>query len=410
MNLLYLNNYNYLRGGAETVVLGEANLLKERGHSVDIFSRTHPQNNPSRLSSYFPEAIMFDSVKLNVKNIKKLSKILYNWEARRCMNRALKTTKGLNLAHAHNIYGGLTTSVLDILHKQGIPIVLTLHDYKLICPNYKLLSHGKICEDCKGHKYYMAIKNKCHKDSLIASAIYSIETYFNYIADKYFKNIKMFISPSKFLQNKFVEFGWPPEKITYLPNFVSITDFIPNFNPGQYFLYIGRLSSEKGIYTLIRAFMKIRSKKCDLMIVGDGPIRNELERYAEKDQRIHFTGYLSGNSLKNATQNARAVIVPSEWYENAPLSVLEALSFGKPVLGANIGGIPEMIDEDNNGYLFKPGDVDDLKDKMELMLTMSDKKIILMGKAGRNKVEKEYNPDLHYDGLMKIYNDVVLTS
>lgn len=406
MKFLYLNNFNYPRGGAENVFLAEAALLKNKDHSVYIFSRKHPENLPTELTDFFPSEMSTDSIRFNKKNFESLKRICYNVEAKRGLDSALNNIK-IDLAHAHNIYGGLTTSVLDTLRNRGLPIVLTLHDYKLICPNYKLLSHGKICEDCKFKKYFMAIKNRCHKDSLIASAIYSIETYFNSFFDKYQKNIQLFISPSKFLKEKFMEFGWSTEKIIYLPNFIAIDDFKPQFPPGPYFIYIGRLSSEKGLPTLMKAFMEIKSPKAKLYIVGDGPIRKELEGHAHDDQRIHFTGYLSGNSLKEVTRNALAVVVPSEWYENAPLSVLEAFSFGKPVIGSKIGGIPEMIDEGYNGYLFNPGDVNNLKEKLKLMLSLSDQKIISMGKAGRDKIEKEHNQELHYKGLIEIYDTAI---
>ena len=149
--------------------------------------------------------------------------------------------------------------------------------------------------------------------------------------------------------------------------------------------------------------MKITFAKIGLCIVGEGPIRVHLENMATADQRIRFTGYLSGNDLKEITRNSRAIIIPSEWYENAPISILEALASGKPVVAARIGGIPEMIEEGVNGYLFKSGDVDDLREKLELMLSMPGKNIIEMGQAARQKVEREYNLELHYERLIDLY-------
>jgi glycosyltransferase involved in cell wall biosynthesis len=310
----------------------------------------------------------------------------------------------VDVAHAHNVYSRLTTSVLDLLYERHVPILLTLHDYKLICPSYTLLAKGRICEDCKSGKFYMAVQNRCHKDSLVASAIYAAETYFNEVFQKYRKNVRFLIAPSLFMKTKFIEFGWPEGQIAYIPNSVEPSVFEPRYSPGTYFLYLGRLSPEKGLITLIEAFMKITSDKANLTIVGEGPIRNQLETMARADSRIRFTGYLSGNALKKTTRNALAVIVPSEWYENAPISILEALAFGKPVLGARIGGIPEMIDEGVNGYLFETGNVDDLRKKLERILSMPDKKISNMGQAARQKVEREYNAELHYEMLMNIYH------
>ena len=150
--------------------------------------------------------------------------------------------------------------------------------------------------------------------------------------------------------------------------------------------------------------MKTKFKDTKLMIVGEGPMKNRLEKLAQDDCRIIFTGYLSGDKLKEATRKSLAVVVPSEWYENAPISVLEAFALGKPVVGSRIGGIPEMIVDGVNGCLFKPGDMNDLRDKLELIISLSNRHISEMGQAGRQKVEREYNSELHYEKLMDIYH------
>ena len=364
MNILYLNNFNYLRGGAESVFLAEANLMERHGNRAHIFSRQHPKNFPSLYDRYFPREMVTDSLKPSINGLRSLLQLFYNREAKRGLSRMLDSIS-IDVAHAHNIYGGLTTSVLDLLYKRNVPVLLTLHDYKLICPNYKLMANGHICEDCKTGKFYMAVRNSCHKDNLVASAIYAFETYFNEWFGKYRKNIRFLIAPSRFMKAKFIEFDWPENHIEYIPNFLFLSEFEPQFNPGNYFLYLGRLSSEKGILTLINAFMKTKSENVKFLIVGEGPIRNQLEEHVKADSRILFTGYLSGDKLKETTRNALAVVVPSEWYENAPISILEAMAFGKPVIGARIGGIPEMIDDGLNGYLFEPRDVDDLREKLE---------------------------------------------
>ena len=403
MDILYLNNFNYIRGGAESVFFAEKDLMERHGHTVHIFARQHPNNLPSKYDRYFPREMVTDSLKPTIIGLRSLLQLFYSHDSKRCLAKMLRDVK-VEVAHAHNLYSRLTTSVLDLLYEKHVPILLTLHDYKLICPNYKLMAKGRICEDCKSGKFYMAVRNRCHKDSLVASAIYAFETYFNEVFQKYRKNVRFLIAPSLFMKAKFIEFGWPEEQIAYIPNFVDPSEFEPSYSPGTYFLYLGRLSPEKGLLTLIEAFMKITSDKTSLTIVGEGPIRNQLETMAKADARIRFTGYLSGNMLKETTRNALAVIVPSEWYENAPISILEALAFGKPVVGAQIGGIPEMIDEGVNGYLFEPGNVDDLKEKLELILSMPDRQISEMGQAARQKVEREYNPELHYERLMDIYH------
>lgn len=403
MNLLFLNNYHYLRGGSERVFFNEMGLLKEHGHKVNAFARSHTRDVAAEYSSYFPEDIQTESINLSLEAVKTLKEIIYSKDAKQSLNELLSHFQP-DIAHAHNIYGRLTSSVLDLLYERNIPTLLTLHDYKLICPSYKLLCNSRICEDCKGGNFYMAVRNKCHKDSFAASAIYAFESYFNQLFQKFKRNVRFFIAPSLFLKNKLIDFGWPGKKIEYIPNYLVLSEFEPKYAPGKYFLYLGRLSAEKGVSTLIKAFMKIKSDKVNLWIVGEGPVRNQLEEIASADSRIRFTGYLSGNKLKQTTSDALAVIVPSEWYENASISILESFAFGKPVVGSRIGGIPEMVEEGLNGYLFEPGNVDDLKDKLELMLSKPNKDIEQMGKAARDKVEREYNAELHYERLMEVYN------
>jgi glycosyltransferase involved in cell wall biosynthesis len=347
-----------------------------------------------------------DSLTPSAKGLRSLLGLFYSIGARRSLNAMLKAVD-VDVAHVHNIYGRLSTSVLDVLHNKGIPVVMTLHDYKVICPNYKLMHHGRICEDCYQHAYYHAILNCCHKESRIASTIYAFETYFNYFLDKYQKNVDVFISPSKFLKEKMVEFGWPEERIEWLPNFLSVADFKPNYNPGDYFLYLGRLSSEKGIITLIRAFSNLKQPDIRLKIAGEGPLADELKKRAEPDPRISFSGYLSGAPLADITRKALAVVVPSEWYENAPLSVLEAMAYGKPVIGARIGGIPEMIDHGRNGFLFESGDAHALAETMETVLNLGPDTLSGMGRSARGKVENDYNGEVHYDRLMALYRKAI---
>lgn len=403
MNVLYLNNYHYVRGGAESVFLGEADLVARQGNKAYVFARQHPNNFPSPYDHYFPGEMVTDTLKSTVTGLQSLLQLFYSFDAKRCLTRMLQDIP-IDIAHAHNIYGRLTTSVLDLLNKKDIPIVMTLHDYKLICPSYKLMSKGTVCETCKGNAYFHAVLNRCHKQSLIASSIYMLEAYFTHLFERYRKNIRFFVSPSAFLKSKLIEFGWSEEDLIHIPNFLSVSQFEPCYSPGRYFVYLGRLSPEKGLFTLVTAFMKVAFNQARLTIVGEGPIRTKLQSIAKNDPRIRFTGYLSGNSLKEIVRGALGVIIPSEWYENAPISVLEAFGFGKPVIASRIGGIPEMIDDGVNGYLFEPGNTIDLRNKLEELLDMPDGRIRDMGKAARRKVEKEYSAEMHYERLLTVYH------
>jgi glycosyltransferase involved in cell wall biosynthesis len=406
VDILFLNNYHYLRGGSERVVFDELELLKLYGHKTAAFARKHTANITSEYEEYFPNDIKTDKIHFSPKAFRALREIFYSGESRRALNELLKQFHP-DLAHAHNIYGRLTSSVLDLLAQYDIPIVMTLHDYKILCPSYKMLSDGQICEACRNRNFYLSIKKKCHKNSFLASTINALESYFCHWLGKYSNNVKFFITPSLFMKKKFIQYGWDEDRIIYLPNSVRLSSFKPRFNRGKYFLYMGRLSSEKGILTLIRAFMTLANTGARLLVVGQGPIRKHLEENSNKDPRIRFTGYLSGETLKETTQNALAVIVPSEWYENAPISILESFAYGKPVVASRIGGIPEMIDDGINGFLFETGNAVDLKRKLERILSISDNKICEMGQAARQKVERQFNAELHYKRLMDIYHKVI---
>jgi glycosyltransferase involved in cell wall biosynthesis len=406
MRVLFLNNFFYLRGGSEKVLFDEMKMLKDHGHSADVFARDHEQNEKAEYADYFPPKMETDRLKISPDALRVVRNLVYSKEAqngiRQVINRFVP-----DIAHAHNIYGRLSVSILDALSDAGIPTVMTLHDYKIICPSYRMIVGDRICEECKGGRYYHAVVNRCHKGSFAASAVYAFESYFTDLLGKYRRNLKFLISPSEFLRRKVIDFGWDEDQVRYVPNFVHLDEFIPNYQPSDYLLYLGRLSEEKGIVTLINAFSNIRSNTIKLLIVGDGPLRGALEQRSSSDGRIQFTGYLSGDALANATRNARAVVVPSEWYENAPISILEALAYGKPVIGASIGGIPEMVEDGANGYLFTSGSQSELQGALDKLISLPASRIADMGKAGREKAERYFSPVRHYRLLLDIYQELV---
>ena len=403
LSVLSLNNYFYLRGGSERVFFEEMRLLEKNGHFIIPFSRNHPENFPNKFNKYFP-----DDLNLKKTSLKTVKEIIYSNETKNKLKYLLEK-KPVHIAHAHNIYGRLTTSVLDVLYEYEVPTVLTLHDYKIICPNYQLFSKGKLCEACKPHKYYMALIKKCVHDNLAYSLIYSLESYFNFYTKRYIQKINKFIAVSKFIMNKFIEFGVPANKLIYIPNFIDSEKYTPNFSPGNYFLYFGRISKEKGLNTLIKAFEKLNSNSVRLVIAGTGPLLNFLVRRVEDAgiKNIQFTGYLHGNRLQEIIQQAKCIIVPSEWYENCPMSVLEALALGKPVIGADIGGISELIDSDQDGLLFKSGDVNDLSSKIESLARYPSSKLVQLGQHGRKKIKKKFSAEHHYNKLMELYRSLV---
>lgn len=402
MKVLFLNNFNYVRGGSEVVFFEEMKMLQKNNHETTVFSRANDKNQKAEYEDYFPPAIDTEQLGLNLRAFSTVKELIYSSAAKAGLGSVIQSFAP-DIAHAHNIYGRLSLSVLDKLKEREIPTVLTLHDLKLICPSYLMLSHGAVCEKCKGDKFYHAVFERCHKNSIAASTVYALETWINHLFKKY-DAVKYFIAPSNFLRNKLIEHGWSSEKIVYIPNFVDTSKIKPTIGAGEYFLYIGRLSHEKGVKTLLKAMAGIKFKYF-LKVVGDGPERASLERIAaELGVNVQFTGYLNGSALQDALSRAKVVIMPSECYENAPLSLLEAFSYGKPVIGARIGGIPEMIDDGVNGFLFESGDVNDLRAKIDAFLSLTEKEASEMGKKAREKVDDKYSPDVHYTKLLKVYS------
>ena len=434
MKILQINKFFYLKGGSEKYFFELRDLLKKNNHQVIDFSMKDEKNLPSPFSEYFIEPIDLKS-KGTIKNFKKALRFVWNKEAQKKIETLIKKEKP-DIAHIHNIHHEISLSVLPILKKYKIPAVQTLHDYQIICPNYKLYSKGKICQKCKQHKYYHCFFNKCVRGSYSTSLFATLENYFYRLFGIY-KKIDLFIAPSKFLKNKFIEFGISEKKIIYLPNFVETEkchsefqqchpELVPgskNINTEQilkqvqdnknnnafqkqnnYLLYFGRLSEEKGIDILIKA-MEFVDENIKLKIVGNGPEKENLKKLAEKlkiNNQIQFLGHKNQNELKEIIKNSLAVVAPSQWYENCPLSILEAFSFGKPVIASNLGGIPELVENKKTGFLFESGSVKDLAEKINLLFENSEK-TISMGKFAKEQIEKKHNPEIHYQKLMEIY-------
>ena len=405
MRILFLNNFYYLRGGSERVLFDEMRILEEAGHEVAIFSRAHDKNNPSEFSGFFPPPINTERLGFSTAAVKTAKELIYSNDARRGLRKVLNLFRP-EIVHAHNIYGRLSLSVLDELKAAGIPVVMTLHDMKLLCPSYLMLKGEGICERCRGNKFHRAFLNRCHKNSYAASFIYFLESWINHASGKY-ASIQKFIAPSRFIRDKCIDFGWESAKFAYIPNFIDCSLIRPSREVEDYLLYIGRLSHEKGVGVLLDACRNLNGS-VRIKIVGDGPDRGILERKANALRLpVEFTGYLSGVEISDVFSKARGVVMPSTCYENAPLSVLEAFSHCKPVIGSRIGGIPEMIDDGVDGYLFEAGNVADLQSKLDTFLALHADSVKEMGEAARVKVEREYNPESHYGQLMDIYRQAI---
>ncbi len=409
MKILMVNKFFHIVGGSERYFFDLSDLLRSHSHHVVPFSMMDKKNYPSEFRDYFVSNVDYkrESSAYRIKNsFRIVGKTIYSLESKKKIEKLILDTSP-DLAHVHIISHQLSPSIFTSLKKRNVPAVQTLHEYKLICPNYKLYREKAqvLCEKCKKRKYYHAFLNKCLKNSYAGSLLACVAMYIHKLAKIYENNIDLFISPSKFLKEKMVEFGIAEEKIEFLPNFVNADSSAPHYGHKNYFIYIGRLSPEKGLFTLLKAMKKINSSK--LLILGRGPLAESLIQYAaeERIQNVEFIGFVSGSKFESLIKNAMFVVLPSEWYENCPMVVLEALAWGKPTIGSNLGGIPDLVEDGNTGFLFEPGNSDDLAEKMGHLIKHPEV-IIKLGMEARKKYENEYDPEVHYNRLMSIYKRV----
>ena len=405
MKILMVQTFYFHRGGDSTYMLNLSDLLTENGHEVVHFAMKHPQNLPSPYSDYFVSEIDFPGL-LAERSPKAAwtvaARSIFSREARENIARLADATKP-DIAHFHNIHGHLTTSIIKPLRDRGIPIVWTLHDYRQVCPNTSMLSHGEICDRCLPNKFYNVVLHRCKKGSLAASVVAMLSMYYERLT-RVPDRIARFITPSGFLRSKLIQGHFDPEKIETIPNFVDLVRFRPE-PEGEHYLYIGRLSYEKGIDVLIRAAASLDTGR--LFIVGEGPVENELRALAGRvgAGRVEFLGFRSGEELEHLIARSQFVVLPSRWYENLPFSIMEAFASGKPVIATDLGGIPEMVEDGVNGFLFPNGDVKALTERIRRLL--SDHALRAeMGKRAREKAERLYNRETHYEKVMKVYEKV----
>lgn len=403
MNILSINKFYWLKGGSETVFFSEKKLLEEAGHLVVPFCMKDTKNESSEYSKYFVENISYEKVS-KPRALINASKIIYSFEAKKKMDLLLENYSP-DIAHFHIFQHQISPSVFASLRKKAIPIVLTLHDLKPLCPIYTMYRDDAVCEDCKGKKYINCLKNKCTKGSFVGSLTNTIEMYFHNFM-KYYQQVDYFIAVSNFYRNKMIEYGFPSEKIVYIPNSIKVNDYLPGEDK-RYILYFGRLSVEKGIDDILK--VAARKKYLKFKIVGDGPLRKMLiERIrAENLTNVELVGHKSGLVLKRIISESTCVVVPSKWYENCPMTVLEAYASGKPVVGSNMGGIPELINNAVDGFVYSAGDVNVLAECLE-KLWEDTELAVKMGLAGRSKVEMNYNEEKHCKSLVSLYEKAKL--
>lgn len=408
LKILLINNCHYRRGGADVVYLNTGDLLESRGHDVAYFSTKSPYNYPSPYSEYFINDI--DALKLNfVEQLIFMPRKLYSWQSSRNLRKIIDHFKP-DLAHIHLYKGGLTAAILPVLRKCKIPTVITLHDYSLLCPrNIMIDGNGNICERCLTATRLNCIYHRCNRKNLY----YSIVNYLEFVLNNdifnpkdYFRKI---ICVSKFNYLKHSLHPLFGDRFLHLYNFYPLlSQSNPNTQKGNYLLFYGRLAPEKGVMTLLNTWKRL-GKDVQLKIIGEGGMSAMIKDEIRDNNlsNIEFLGFRKGEELFEYIRNASFVLVPSEWYENNPLTIVEAYSTGKPVIGSNIGGIPELVLEGKTGYLFSMGDSAELEEKINKAVNMDENEYQAMSETAYRFACEKFSEKAHYRDLLNVYKEVV---
>jgi glycosyltransferase involved in cell wall biosynthesis len=403
MKVLLINKFLYAKGGDAISTLQTGRLLTARGHDVVYWGMAHAMNPDYPYQEFFIEYTDLNQPGNIKQRIAIASNILFSFDARAKISDLVSNIKP-DIVHLNNFAHQISPSILQVFQRHNIPTVMTLHDYKMVCASYLMVNNGKICEACKNGKYNMCFWRKCVKGSRLKSLLNTMEMYLHHKILHLYDLIDVYIAPSIFLRQKLYDMGFS-KKIVYLPNFVNGADTKPSMKTrNNRFLYFGRLAREKGLETLIRA---ATGMDIDLHIVGAGPYEQTLKRFVKTEciNNVHFMGYKSSTGLAEEISEALAVVVPSEWYENNPRTVLESFAVGTPVLGARIGGIPELVINNETGLTFQPGDIADLRKKI-LYCVNNKEQVQDMGKKAQHYVRRNFNATKHYSILIDIYNSI----
>lgn len=413
--MLLVNWSWYPTGGDWTYIENLYKLYESQGHEVIPFSTHNSKNVFSPFSKTFVDSYNFKELNKNKtigNGIKVLKSSVVSSDALSKLELILNE-HDIKIAHLHNIHHYITPAIIEKLSNRGIKILWTLHDYKIICPENSFVSNGKVCEKCMNGSFYHCATNKCKKNSFLASAVASFEAYY-YHKKKVYDLVDYYLCPSNFLQQKFLEFGFKKSKlfesnlcydISIIDDFAKQNKTIKDGPSQKYILYIGRLEMIKGIHTLIEA---VKNTDIVLKVVGGGNAEDELKTLviSQNINNVEFLGFKNKPEVFELINNSLFGVCPSEWYENFPYSIAELFLFSKPVIGANIGGIPELVMEGETGLLFESGNIKQLQERV-VQLWDNEQLVKELGKNARIHAYNLYNFETHWSKLESVIQKLI---
>jgi glycosyltransferase involved in cell wall biosynthesis len=386
MRILQIHNNYQFTGGEDVAVEAEYSLLQSNGNDVNLFEVSNENIRGTKAKI---------ETAINVSYSKKYS------------NKLVDRIGYFQpeIVHVHNFFPLLTPSIYDVCKSFGLPVIQTLHNYRIICPGAYLMKNGVICEDCLTGSAFKAALHGCYRDSRIGSlpVAYMVQTHRK--RKTWQKKIDRFIALTEFAMNKFIQAGLPSERIEVKPNFIHPDPGTGNGN-GKYALFVGRISKEKGIVTLLQAWKKIRG--VPIKFVGDGSLIEETRKIAIRKNLhdVELLGIIDRKDVLTFMEKAIFLVFPSECYEGFPMTVAEAFACGLPVLSSRIGGMTEIVENGVTGLHFEPGDSDDLADKAQWLVDNPDV-CARMGKNARQVFLEKYSANKNYEILMDIYQKAI---
>ncbi len=401
MRVLMVNKFLYPKGGAEAYMTQLARLLEGLGIESTYFGMRDNRNAAFATAPFFPSGVDFEHPSGITGRARVAGRMIWSREARSGMEALLRAER-VGVAHLHNIYHQLSPSILPPLRDAGVPVVMTVHDYKLVCPVYTLTSHGEYCERCVGGHFRHVVQRRCNRGSLTGSALVGLESWVHRTRGAW-DSVGRFITPSSYMRDKLIDGGYPADRIEVIRNAVDLDVPVREFHPGGDLLYAGRLSHEKGLGILLRAAGRAG---LPLRIAGDGPERQALEGLArDLGSSVAFLGHLDRRRLQEEVAACRALVLPSTWPENCPMVILEAMAMGKPVVASRVGGVPELVRDGHEGLLVEQGSIDELQDALE-RVAGDDSLAEALGRSGRNRAVQEFSPDRHVASVVSVYREL----
>ncbi len=407
---IILSNYRYfISGGPERYLFSIKKMLENVNHNIIPFSVKSGLNASNDYEEWFMSPVdaggatyFAESKKSFPTYCKIISRSFYSPEGFIKARRIAQSVKP-DLVYSLHFLNKMSPSVIDGFKSMKVPVVVRLSDFGIMCPQAHFFCHGKVCEKCINGNFFHAVRNKCIFDTHAGSMIKACAWKFHRLI-KVYDRIDAFICPTTFMRHKMIEAGFSEEKLFHVPTFIDSASVQPAYTDDGYILYFGRLSEEKGVETLLDAYVMLPEPKPKLLIIGDietAPELTENPRY--QLENICFKSFMKKDALFEAIRKSLLVVVPSVWYENMPNVLLESYALGKPVLASNIGSLREVVQPGKTGVFFNSGDADNLRNKL-LELLANKKDLQEMGRTARVYVEQFHTPDKHLFDLQDIFS------